>query len=276
MRNFGGIYMVTKCLENWQGDTEIRRLCEETDNAADPLSSQIPVTDKKTATTYRNLHCALCNTDPASLAEIRDQWEMWGARLECPTVLTGSRDLASVRQALRFENGTWGLRLPRHISGTSPQPPPKNETADKFDKLDKLQALLQQSSNETRPRYRGRKIDYNNNERTTTESTTTMQPIAATNSGLRKLSRRQYGLYNASQFHRNDSALSTLLRQRRLHTSNVRLKRDTEPEPEEEQVFHRCDVDPLLPDTLTHLVRRCRPDVISECPQTWGDENVSF
>jgi hypothetical protein len=263
--------MVGTCSNAWRGDEETRRRCEETIDPSDPLSSNIPVTDKATATTYRNLHCALCNLATDAAPDARDQWEMWGARLECPTVLTGSRDLASVRHALRFENGTWGLRLPRNISGSVPQPPQRVDNKSSKLIYDQIEPFI--SKNETRSRSpRNRPVSRRSRlsrVTTTTTSTTTEAPIVMS-SGLRHLSRRQYALYNASQFHRNDSSLARLLNLRRREHTKPRERRDTT----EQLTFHKCDLDPLLPDTLTHLVRRCRPRVIGSCPDTWIDTKV--
>lgn len=259
--------MVNTCASSWKGDEGTKLRCEAAADPADPLSSEMPVTHKGTATTYRNLNCAICNLDSAALERMstpegRDEWVMWGARLECSTVLTGSRDLASVRHALRFENGSWGLRLPRNISGPMPKPP---QHIDETDIADKLQAFIQ-ANNETRSRLlRGRNLE-------DTTEIPTMTPPMSTSSGLRHLSRRNYAMYNASQFHRNDSALVSLLKQRQQQ--RARARRDVDEEDEGDEVFHKCDVDPLLPDTLTHLVRRCRPKVIGECPMAWVDHKV--
>ncbi|KAF4525592.1 hypothetical protein B566_EDAN015530 [Ephemera danica] len=274
MRNFGGIYMIGTCASTWRGDEETKRRCEETMDPSDPLSSSVPVTDKATATTYRNLHCALCNldsTDSDKINHAREHWEMWGARLECPTVLTGSRGLASVHNALQFENGTWGLRLPRNVSGTVPRPPQRTQD-EKSSKLilDQIEPFISKNETTSRPRVpRNRSL----RRLTTTTTTEAPTPSVTISSGLRNLSRRQYALYNASQFHRNDSALDRLLSlRRRVHIA--RAKRDVLTTEEEELIFHKCDVDPLLPDTLTHLVRRCRPKVIGSCPESWADNKV--
>lgn len=92
--------------------------CEKALNgsSSNPLSD-LPVSDRETSVTYRNAHCAVCNGVPS------EQLDVWGARLECPTLLS-SVEQVDVRRHMRFENGTWGVWLAK---SEPPKPPPAED-----------------------------------------------------------------------------------------------------------------------------------------------------
>ncbi|KAK6637740.1 hypothetical protein RUM44_008162 [Polyplax serrata] len=82
LKQFGGVYMVTTCPSMWK-NSNFRNKCEMAD-ISDPLMT-LPVTSHKTGITYRNIHCALCNSD-ADNASI----DFWVPRLECPSLHLGT------------------------------------------------------------------------------------------------------------------------------------------------------------------------------------------
>ncbi|XP_059481424.1 uncharacterized protein LOC132200182 [Neocloeon triangulifer] len=197
LRNFGGIYLISSCPSNYSASNETLEGCENPHSNSthrDPLAD-LPVTDRESALTYRNAHCAVCNNaNPSNL-------ELWAARLECPSL--HSADQMEVRRKLRFENGTWGVWLPRV---EPPKPPPTEKEVS-----DKVTAFLR----------RGQQRRSNN-------STTS-------------------------------AALLQRLRRRQQRSVS----------------WHACNVDPVLPEGLVHLIRRCRPNVIGQCPDTWREPKVA-
>lgn len=38
--------------------------------------------------------------------------------------------------------------------------------------------------------------------------------------------------------------------------------------------FHVCVIDPVLPETATHIIRRCQPDVVKTCAVNWTNHDV--
>ncbi|XP_068220865.1 adhesion G protein-coupled receptor E3-like [Palaemon carinicauda] len=40
-------------------------------------------------------------------------------------------------------------------------------------------------------------------------------------------------------------------------------------------VFHNCYIYPVMPETVTHMVRPCEKEVVKTCPSTWTDEVVN-
>jgi len=115
-----------------------------------------------------------------------------------------SADQMEVRRKLRFENGTWGVWLPR---SEPPKPPPVEDG--------------------------GREVGVK---------------VAAF---LRRGQRR------------NATSTSTALLQRLRRRQRRSL------------TWHACNVDPVLPEGLIHLVRRCRPNVVEKCPDTWLEPKVA-
>lgn len=131
LRNFGGIYLISSCPKSFSGSNATRDGCEKVLNgsSSDPLSD-LPVSDRETNLTYHNAHCAVCNGVPS------EQLDVWGARLECPTLLS-SFDQADVRRQMRFENGTWGVWLAK---SEPPKPPPTEDSGREVG--DKVAAFL--------------------------------------------------------------------------------------------------------------------------------------
>ena len=118
LRNYGGVYMQTKCSETWQ-DENISKLCKaatpQTNSIRpDPLLS-IPVTSAATKFTYANLYCAVCNDDAQETVS-------WLPRIECPTLENESeKNLtpSSLLGALNYRDESWVVSL--KVNGTEKQ-----------------------------------------------------------------------------------------------------------------------------------------------------------
>ncbi|XP_065352846.1 uncharacterized protein LOC135947821 [Cloeon dipterum] len=196
LRNFGGIYLISTCPSNSTASNATKTACEGPANSSkgDPVSD-LPVTDRETSVTYRNVHCAVCNdANPTNL-------EVWGARLECPSL--HEADQLEIRRKMRFENGTWGVWLPR----MEPPKPSVTEEAAGKEVGAKVAAFLRRGQQRT---------------------------PSNTSSLLQRLRRRQRSL-----------------------------------------TWHPCHVDPVLPEGLIHLVRKCRPNVTGRCPDSWREPKVA-
>ena len=112
LREYGHIYMRTRCAEDWRGADSVREACEGAGGGADPLL-EVPATNTETGATYRNYQCAVCSGDTAAAAP--GQLQLWTPRLECPTLdgynqRFGNISRQSVLDSLRYDGARgWGV-----------------------------------------------------------------------------------------------------------------------------------------------------------------------
>ena len=103
LRNYLGVYVVSRCPDEWPQDGTRQRCETPSVPANDPLLG-LPVTSPHTRMTYRTAACARCHTDTRDAV-------LWSPRVECPGIRPGheGRDLMSTLK--RSDDGGWSVTV---------------------------------------------------------------------------------------------------------------------------------------------------------------------